>query len=230
MTMQEILITRGAELPEPQLRTSMITLAGTEPSTLFGMSEVLGVSSPEAKTLQQQMVTRMAIMSDPASVLVDNPDLLRSIQTTDGIAEQVISDATASVTKSVHDQATLRRDAAIRDAVLVLAAIVIALAIVLLVARALVLPLRILRDSALKVAHADLEHEIARVQAGGEPIPTRCRCTPPRKSARSPTRSTNCTARPCCWPATRHGCDYWSTTCSRPCRVAAVHWSTSSCR
>jgi signal transduction histidine kinase len=150
----------------------MITLAGTEPSTLFGMSEVLGVSSPEATTLQQQMVTRMAIMSDPASVLVDNPDLLRSIQTTDGIAEQVITDATASVTKSVHDQATQRRDAAILDAVLVLAAIVIALVIVLLMARALVVPLRILRDGALKVAHTDLEEEVARVKAGGaEPIP-----------------------------------------------------------
>ena len=170
--MQEILITRGGELPEPQLRTSMITLAGTEPSTLFGMSEVLGVSSPEAKTLQQQMVTRMAIMSDPASVLVDNPDLLHSMQTTDGIAEQVINDATASVTKSVHAQATERRDAAILDAVLVLAAIVIALVIVLLVARALVVPLRVLRDGALKVAHTDLEEEVARVKAGGaEPIP-----------------------------------------------------------
>jgi signal transduction histidine kinase len=172
MTMQEILITRGADLPEPQLRTAMITLAGTEPSTLFGMSEVLGVGSTEAKTLQQQMVTRMAIMSDPASVLVDNPDLLRSIQTTDGIAEQVIDNATTSVTKSVQAQATDRRDAAVLDAVLVLGAIVIALAIVLLVARALVVPLRVLRDGALKVAHTDLEEEVARVKAGGaEPIP-----------------------------------------------------------
>ena len=172
MTMQEILITRGAELPEPQLRTSMITLAGTEPSTLFGMSEVLGAGSPEAKTLQQQMVTRMAIMSDPASVLVDNPDLLRSIRTTDGIAEQVINGATESVTKSVHAQATERRDAAITDAVAVLAAIVIALVIVSLVARALVVPLRVLRDGALKVAHTDLEEEVARVKAGeAEPIP-----------------------------------------------------------
>ena len=231
MTMQEILVTRGADLPEPQLRTSMITLAGTEPSTLFGMSEVLGVGSPEAKTLQQQMVNRMAIMSDPASVLVDNPELLRSMQTTDEIAEQVIKDATASVTKSVHAQATDRRNAAILDTVLVLAAIVIALVIVLLVARALVRPLRVLRDGALKVAHTDLEEEIARVKAGGaEPTPSRCRCTPPRRSARSPTRSTNCTRRPCCWPATRRGCDCWSTTCSRPCRGAAVRWSTSSCR
>ncbi len=172
MTMQEILVTRGADLPEPELRTSMITLAGTEPSTLFGMSEVLGVSSPEANTLQQQMVTRMAIMSDPASALVDNSELLNSIQITDGIAEQVINDATASVTKSVQDQAADRRDAAMRDTGLMLAALVIALGIVLLVARALVGPLRVLRDGALKVAHTDLEDEIARVRAGAEPIPT----------------------------------------------------------
>jgi signal transduction histidine kinase len=172
MTMQEIMVTRGADLPEPQLRTSMMTLAGTEPSTLFGMSEVLGAGSPEAKTLQQQMVTRMAIMSDPAMPLVDNPELLHSIQTTDGIAEQVIADAGASVTKSVHAEATDRRDAAILDTALVLAAIVIALIIVLLVARALVRPLRVLRDGALRVAHTDLEEEVARVKAGGaEPIP-----------------------------------------------------------
>ncbi|MEZ0349773.1 ATP-binding protein [Mycobacterium sp. pR1184] len=172
MTMQEILVTRGADLPEPQLRTSMITLAGTEPSTLFGMSQVLGVGSQEAKTLQQQMVTRMAIMSDPAAVLVDNPDLLRSIQTTDAIAEQVITDATAAVTRSVHTQADDRRNSAIVDGVVVLAAIVIALIIVLLMARALVVPLRLLRDGALKVAHTDLEEEIARVKAGeAEAIP-----------------------------------------------------------
>ena len=172
MTMQETLLTHGGDLPDPQLRTSMTTLAGTEPSTLFGMSQVLGVSSPEAKTLQQQLVSRMAILSDPDSVLVDNADLLHSMQTTDGIAEQVIKDATSSVTKSVHAQATDRRDAAILDTVLVLTAIVIALIIVLLVARAVVRPLRALRDGALRVAHTDLEEEVALVKAGGaEPIP-----------------------------------------------------------
>jgi signal transduction histidine kinase len=132
---------------------------------------VLGVSSPEAKTLQQQMVTRMAIMSDPSSVLVDNPQLLQSIQTTDGIAEQVINDATASVTKSVQAQATARRQAAMRDTGLMLAAIVIVMGIVLVMARALVRPLRVLRDGALKVAHTDLEDEITRIRAGGEPVP-----------------------------------------------------------
>ncbi|MBV9720849.1 MAG: sensor histidine kinase, partial [Mycobacterium sp.] len=172
MMMQQLLVTRGAGMPEPELRTSMITLAGTEPSTLFGMAEVLGVGSPEAKTLQQQMVTRMAIISDPTSLLVNNPALLRSIQTTDAIAAQVIKDTTALVTKAVEDQAHSRRDAAIRDAVLVLAAITAALAVVLLVARSLVQPLRVLRDSALKVAHVDLEREITRVRAGDEQPPT----------------------------------------------------------
>src|ERR1700733_2396445 len=171
MMMQQLLITRGADLPEPELRTSMITLAGTEPSTLFGMAEVLGVGSAEAKTLQQQMVTRMAVMSDPASLLVNNPALLHSVQTTDGIAAQIVKDTTALVTKAVEDQAHNRRDAAIRDTVLVLAAIVAALVIVLLVARSLIQPLRVLRDGALKVAHEDLEREITRVRAGDESPP-----------------------------------------------------------
>jgi signal transduction histidine kinase len=171
MMMQQLLITRGADLPEPELRTSMITLAGTEPSTLFGMAEVLGVGSAEAKTLQQQMVTRMAIMSDPTSLLVNNPALLHSVQTTDATAAQVIKDTTALVTKSVEDQAHNRRDAAIRDTVVVLGAIIAALAIVLLVARSLIQPLRVLRDSALKVAHEDLEREITRARAGDEQPP-----------------------------------------------------------
>ena len=149
----------------------MITLAGTEPSTLFGMAEVLGVGSPEAKTLQQQMVTRMGLMSDPAQKLVNNPALLHSVQTTDGIAAQIINDITAKVTKAVEDQAHDRRNAAIRDTVLVLAAIVAALVIVLLVARSLIRPLRVLRDGALKVAHEDLEREITRVRAGDESPP-----------------------------------------------------------
>ncbi len=171
MTMQQLLVTRGAELPEPELRTSMITLASTEPSTLFGMADVLGVGSAEAKTLQQQMVTRMAIMSDPTSLLVNNPALLKSIQTTDAIAAQVIKDTTALVTKAVEDQAHSRRDAAVRDTALVLAAIAAAVLIVSLVARTLIQPLRVLRDSALKVAHVDLEREITRVRAGDEQPP-----------------------------------------------------------
>ena len=100
MLMQTLLVNRGGELPEPELRTSMITLAGTEPSTLFGMNQVLGVGSPEAKTLQDQMVTRMTIMSDPAAVLAGNADLLRSLQTTDDIAKTVISNTASSALRS----------------------------------------------------------------------------------------------------------------------------------
>ncbi len=172
MMMQELLVNRGGELSEPELRTSMITLAGTEPSTLFGMNEVLGVDSPDAKRLHQQMVTRMAIMSDPASVLPNNPVLQDSIHSTDEIASRVINDTTGSVTKSAEDRAADRRNAAIRDTVLVLAAIAIALVTAYLMALSLVRPLRVLRDSALKIAHADLEHEIARMRAGDEREPT----------------------------------------------------------
>ena len=53
--------------------------------------------------------------------------------------------------------------------VLVLAAITATLLAVWLVARSLVGPLRTLRDSALRVAHTDLEQEIARLRAGTEP-------------------------------------------------------------
>jgi signal transduction histidine kinase len=171
MMMQQLLVNQGGELPEPELRTSMTTLAGTEPSTLFGMSQVLGVGSPEAKSLQQQMVGRMAIMSDPSSVLVGNPQLLQSLQTTDQIAGRVIDNATKSVTKAVEDRASAARTAAIRDSVIVLAAIVAALILVLLVARSLVGPLRRLREGALRVAHEDLPAEIERVRAGEEPAP-----------------------------------------------------------
>ncbi|WP_343571602.1 ATP-binding protein [Mycobacterium sp.] len=171
MVMQQMLIAGGADLPEPELRTSMITLAGTEPSTLFGMAEVLGVGSPQAKMLQQQMVIRMGLMSDPAQKLVNNPALLHSVQTTDGIAAQIVKDNTEKLTKAVENQAHNRRNAAIRDTALVLSAIVAALVIVLLVARSLVAPLRVLRDGALKVAHVDLEREITRVRAGDESPP-----------------------------------------------------------
>lgn len=166
MMLQELLVNRGGELPDPELRTSMMTLAGTEPSTLFGMTEVLGVDSPDAKSLQQQLVTRMSIMSDPEQVLPNNPVLRDSIRTTDQIAARIISENTGAVTAAVEDRAADRRAAALRDAVLVLAAITATLLAVWLVARSLVQPLRTLRDSALKVAHTDLEQEIARLRAG----------------------------------------------------------------
>lgn len=171
MMMQELLVNRGGEVPDPELRSSMMTLAGTEPSTLFGMTEVLGVDSPDAKALQQQLVTRMAIMSDPEQVLPNNPVLRDSIRTTDQIAARLIAENTGAVTRAVEERAADRRAAAIRDIALVLAATIATLLAVWLVARSLVRPLRTLRNSALRVAHSDLEHEIARVRAGDEREP-----------------------------------------------------------
>ncbi len=169
MFMQKLLVNRGGDLPEPELRTSMITLAGTEPSTLFGMNQVLGVGSPDAKALQDQMVARMAIISDPDAVLVGNPDLLSSLQTTEDIAKRVIDDTTSSVTSAVDKQASSARSTATRDAAIVLAALLVALLLVLLVARSLMRPLRRLREGALRVAHEELPAEIERIGAGEQP-------------------------------------------------------------
>jgi signal transduction histidine kinase len=171
MMMQQLLVNLGGELPDPELRTSMITLAGTEPSTLFGMSQVLGVGSPEAQKLQTEMVKRMAIMSDPTAVLVNNPDLSASIQVTSQIAGKIIADTSTAVTRAVEGQAAAQRTAAIRDSAIVIGAILLALLLVILVARSLVRPLRTLRDSALRVAHDDLAREIDRVRGGAEPRP-----------------------------------------------------------
>lgn len=171
MMMQQLLVNLGGELPEPELRTRMIALAGTEPSTLFGMSQVLGVGSEEAQQLQGEMVKRLAIMSDPAAILVNNPDLRASEAVTDQIAGQIITDTTASVTSTVGERAAAQRTAAIRDAAIIGGAMLLALIVVFVVALSLVRPLRRLRDSALRVAHDDLAREIEQVRAGGDPGP-----------------------------------------------------------
>ncbi|OPX07445.1 ATP-binding protein [Mycobacterium sp. AT1] len=171
MAMEQLLVNLGGDLPEPELRTSMITLAGTEPSTLSGMSQVLGVGSPDAQKLQEEMVRRMSLMSDPAVGLVGNPDLSQSLQTTNDIAAKIVDSTTAAVTSAVEDQANAKRQAAIRDSAIVGVAFLLAIVIVLLVARSLVRPLRMLRDGALRVAHEDLAQEIERVRTGGAPGP-----------------------------------------------------------
>jgi signal transduction histidine kinase len=171
MTMQQLLVNNGVDLPEPELRNSMTTLAGTEPSTLFGMAQVLGVGSPDAQGLQEEMVKRMAILSDPAVALVANPDLSQSLQTTNGIAAKIIGSTSTAVTSAVADLANAKRREAIRDSAIVAAALLLAIVIVLVVARSLVRPLRKLRDGALKVAHEDLVRELELVRAGGTPDP-----------------------------------------------------------
>ena len=171
MMMEQLLVNQGGELPEPELRTSLITLAGTEPSTLFGMSQVLGIGSPEAQQLQAEYVHRTALMSDPAVPLVDNPDMTQSLQATDQIATKMIDATVPAVTGAVADEASAARTEAIRDSAIVVGAMVLALLLVILVARSLVRPLRTLRDSALRVAHDDLAREIEQVRAGKEPGP-----------------------------------------------------------
>ncbi len=171
MVMEQLVVNQGGNLPEPELRSRLVTLAGTEPSTLFGMSQVLGIGSVEAKQLQREYIQRTAILSDPNVPIAGNPDLLRSLQTTDQIAAQLIDSTVPRMTGAVDDQASAARTEAIRDSAIVVGAILLALLLVTLVARSLVQPLRTLRDSALRVAHDDLTREIDRVRAGKEPAP-----------------------------------------------------------
>jgi signal transduction histidine kinase len=137
------------------------------------MAQVLGVGSPDAQKLQAEMVKRMALMSDPAVPLVNNPEITASLQATNEIATQVIDSTTTAVTTGVEDQASAKRQEAIRDSAIVGVAMLVALLLVTLVAGTLVRPLRRLRDGALKVAHEDLSRELERVLAGGEPGPVK---------------------------------------------------------
>ncbi|KGI67162.1 ATP-binding protein [Mycolicibacterium rufum] len=171
MTMQQMLVDRGGDLPEPDLRSSMITLAGTEPSNVSAMGAYLGGSSAPAASLRSEMVKRMSLLSDPAVVLVGNPDLLASQRVTRGIADGIIAETSRSIPATVEGQANAARTAALRDAALVGAAIVIALLVVAVVARSLIRPLRTLRTSALKVAHEDLAREVEQIRADGKTPP-----------------------------------------------------------
>ena len=171
MAMQQMLVTRGGDLPEPQLRSTMVTLAGTEPSTVSAMGAFFGGTTNWAATLRSEMVKRSSLLAEPTAVLVGNPDLLASQQITRDIADGLIAETTRSIPATVAKQAGDARTAAIRDAALVIAAIVIALLLVTLVARTLVRPLRTLRDSALRVAHDDLAREVEHVRRDGKPLP-----------------------------------------------------------
>ena len=171
MAMQQMLVNRGGNLPEPELRTKVSNLAGTEPSAVTGMSKLLGGASDEAATLRSEMVKRSTLISDPAVPIPGNPELLASQQVTRQITDKLIADTTSTIPAAVEKEANAARTAAIRDAAIVVGAILLVLLLVILVARSLVRPLRTLRDSALKVAHEDLGREIDRVRAGAEPGP-----------------------------------------------------------
>ncbi len=171
MAMQNMLVTRGGDVPEPELRTAMITVAGTEPSPVSGMAELLGGASEEANTLRGEMQKRMSMIANPAVVLPGNPELLQSQAVTAGIADTMIADTTDAIPAAVTSAADAQRSAAFRDAVLILLAFAAAVVLVLLVGRSLVRPLRRLRDSALKVAHEDLPEELDRIRAGTDPGP-----------------------------------------------------------
>ncbi|PRC43444.1 histidine kinase, partial [Mycobacterium sp. ITM-2017-0098] len=116
MAMQQMLVNRGADLSEPQLRSAIVTIAGTEPATVAAMGAFLGGATEQAATLRSQMVRRLSVLSDPAAVLVGNPELLASQRLTRDIADGVITLTSDEIPATVAQRADDARTEAIRDA------------------------------------------------------------------------------------------------------------------
>ena len=169
LLMQQLLVNQGGELTEDDLRTSLITLSGREPSGGFEIAQVLGAESADAKALHQQREDRIAILTDPASELAGNAQLLESLQATDTILQDVMEGTSSSVISAAQDKASAARTPVIRDGVILLAVVLIGLALAVVADRLLVRPLRGLRSAALRVAHEDLPAEVQRVQSGEDP-------------------------------------------------------------
>ncbi|MCH9668422.1 MAG: histidine kinase [Actinomycetia bacterium] len=171
MVMQQMLVTRGGELPEAVLRWAMLAVAGAESSMVSAVDTYLGAATDRATALRSQMDNRILVMSDPESVLVGNPELLASQRITHGIVDGVITEAGNAISATVDRQANDARSAAIRDAALMAAAIAIALLSVAVVGRSLTRPLLTLRDSTLKLVRNDLAREVDNVRSDGKPVP-----------------------------------------------------------
>lgn len=169
--MQQLLIDQGGDIPDPELRAAAVAVASSEPSSLGAVDQWIGVGSADAGTLQAEMARRTSILSNPDEVLAGNPAFRESTQTTDKIVEDVINSTSAELPRAVQHQADEKRSVVIRDSVLAAAGLIVALLMTWLVARSLIKPLRTLRDSALQVAHTDLEKGITRVRSGDEREP-----------------------------------------------------------
>ncbi|MFV0496325.1 ATP-binding protein [Mycobacterium sp.] len=151
---------------------------------LLGAQEAIDASAPigderlrsQVRALSRAVGTRgqmtvQRLLATGGTDLPGDTELLDSIATARAAAEQNVRNAVAEISGSVAAQADARRRAAIREGVLVLAVLAAALGIALLVARALVKPLRLLRDGAVSVARTGLDGDVDRVRGGAEPHP-----------------------------------------------------------
>ena len=109
MMMQQLLVNLGGDLPEPELRTSMITLAGTEPSTLFGMARSSASARPTRRSCRTRWSSGWRSCPTRPSRWSATPICAQSLQATDEIAAKVIDSTTTSVTAAVEDRG--RREA-----------------------------------------------------------------------------------------------------------------------
>ena len=147
-------------------------------------------------------------MSDPAAVLVNNPDLSASIQVTNQIADKIIADTSTAVTGAVAEPgrgAAHRRDPRLRDRRRRDAAGAAARHPGGAVAGAAAAPAARQRAAGGARRPGPRDRTGARGRRSPDPS-SRSPCTPPKRSVRSRTPSTSCTSRPSCWPVSSPDC------------------------
>ncbi|TSE01248.1 HAMP domain-containing protein [Skermania sp. ID1734] len=148
--------------------TDVLTQAGGE----LAMLDNLRRSNPDltAKIADLQKLTndRITTLLDarghnqPLPVDKLRASLLASQAAYTDMTRQAAADISSVIDQRVADA----RNVAIRDIAIVLAALIIATVLAVLVSRSLLSPLRRLRESALRVSHAELPEEIDRIKAG----------------------------------------------------------------
>ena len=184
MTRIGLLVNRGGELPDPQLRNALMALAGADPAVRpAGSAEGGGA---DADKLRQQAAARLAVIADPQTVLPNNPALRDAVHGTGEIVSRVIEDTGRSLLAGLREQADHRRAAAVRAAALTLAGLLVALAAGWLLARTVVRALRALPDSTLAGARTDragAEREPAPLPVTSETVSRRNRSPADHQSA-----------------------------------------------
>lgn len=144
----------------PHSQTRLVFSAGVEATALGELATGEPASSPIDTTLRANRA-RLDALSNGADI----DTLADTFTAGEASYRQIMADATAALRQGITDRATESSTSALRDTAIVIAALLGALTVALLIAQSLVIPIRRLRDGALRAARHDLPKMIARIRA-----------------------------------------------------------------
>ena len=168
------------------------------------------------------------------SLLIDQVQLVADGNATVDKLRSVEDNLLAKLRDSADALAVARTNSAWTNAAIVFALLVAALILMAMVTRSLLHPLRTLRTNALDVAYTKLPETVQRILDDPDPVAASkhavepCRCSPARRSVKSPGPSTRCTNRPSDWPPSRRCCVTTSTRSSSTCPGGRRRWWNAS--